>query len=421
MDAAEGIARLRAGDRAGARRCFEAAVAADPADARARASLAYTYLADGDPGAARGHYEAALRADPALALAHHGLADALERLGDAAGARRHRELGLTHRPITALRYAGTGTPIRVLLLGTAAAGNLATRGLLDERTFATYALALEYAAPSLRLPPHDVVFNAVTEADASGAALAAAAAVIARTAAPVVNAPAAVARTGRAENAARLREVPGVVTPRIRAYPRVRLEGAGAPERLAADGFVFPLLVRSPGYHTGEHFARVEAPGELAAIVATLPGAELFVLEALDVRAADGKVRKYRVIAIGGALYPVHAAISHDWKVHFFSAEMAGVAAHRAEDAAFLNAMPEVLGPRAVAALERVAAILGLDYAGIDFALDRAGDVAVFEANASMLVPDPGPDPRWDYRRPAVARIREALRALVVARSRAGR
>src|SRR5208282_5762941 len=112
---------------------------------------------------------------------------------------------------------------------------------------------------------------------------------------------------------------------------------------------------------------RVENSAALAAAVAQLPGKETTVIQFLDARGADGKVRKYRVMMIGGQLYPLHVAISSQWKIHYFTAEMAERADHRAEDAEFLENMSGVLGPRAMEALAQIQAALGLDYAGIDF------------------------------------------------------
>ena len=111
------------------------------------------------------------------------------------------------------------------------------------------------------------------------------------------------------------------------------------------------------------------APKHWPEAVAGLPGAGLTAIQYLDSRGADGKVRKYRVMMIDGRLYPLHLAISSHWKIHYFTAEMAERAEHRAEDAEFLENMPGVLGPRAMAALEQIQAALGLDYAGIDFGL----------------------------------------------------
>jgi hypothetical protein len=124
-------------------------------------------------------------------------------------------------------------------------------------------------------------------------------------------------------------------------------------------------------------------------------------------------VRKYRVMMIGGELYPLHVAISSHWKIHYFTADMAERADHRAEDARFLENIPEVLGPRAMEALAHIQATLGLDYAGIDFGLSATGDLLLFEANATMVVNPPEPDERWAYRRPAVERIFAAVRRML--------
>ena len=92
---------------------------------------------------------------------------------------------------------------------------------------------------------------------------------------------------------------------------------------------------------------------------------------------------------------------------------MADCAHHRAEDAAFLEDMPAVLGPRAMVALEQIQETLGLDYGGIDFGLNERGEVLLFEANATMVIVPPSPEPMWDYRRAAVARALGAGQALL--------
>ena len=186
-----------------------------------------------------------------------------------------------------------------------------------------------------------------------------------------------------------------------------------AANTLTGLGFVFPLLLRTPGFHNGRHFIKVSGAAELPACLGTLPGEELIVLQFLDSRAADGKVRKYRVMIINGRLYPLHLAISSDWKIHYVTAEMSGNGAHRAEEAQFLEDMPGVLGPRAMAALDYMQRELALDYAGIDFGLSPQGDVLLFEANATMVVHLPEPEERWGYRRAAVERIHEAVRDML--------
>jgi hypothetical protein len=112
---------------------------------------------------------------------------------------------------------------------------------------------------------------------------------------------------------------------------------------------------------------------------------------------------------VDGQLYPLHVAISHNWKIHYFSADMADFPEHRAEDAAFLADMSGVLGPWVLGALKEIQKILGLDYGGIDFGLNRNGDVLLFEANATMAILPPGRERQWDYRRPAVEKVCAAV------------
>jgi glutathione synthase/RimK-type ligase-like ATP-grasp enzyme len=70
-----------------------------------------------------------------------------------------------------------------------------------------------------------------------------------------------------------------------------------------------------------------------------------------------------------------------------------------------------------MAALERIRDALGLDYAGVDFAVTAEGEILVFEANATMVVNPPEPDERWAYRRTAVDRIHGAVRTMLIERA----
>jgi glutathione synthase/RimK-type ligase-like ATP-grasp enzyme len=186
------------------------------------------------------------------------------------------------------------------------------------------------------------------------------------------------------------------------------------PERLAERGWIFPLLVRVPGYQAGRYFELVNESHMLAEALTRLPGTELLLIAFLDARGADGFARKYRVLFIDGRLYPVHLAISAEWKVHYFSSDMGENAAHREEERRFLNDMPATLGAPVVAALEEIGHALGLDYGGVDFGIDAAGNVIVFEANATMAVYPPPAGAQWAYRQPAYQAIIAAVRALIL-------
>jgi hypothetical protein len=191
--------------------------------------------------------------------------------------------------------------------------------------------------------------------------------------------------------------------------PRAVLAKPDAPERLANLGFACPFLLRTPGFHNGQNFLRIENADDLKAVLEKLPGREFTVMQFLDCRAPDGKVRKYRVMLVNGEIFPLHVGISHDWKVRYVTAEMGGYPEHLAEDEAFLNTMPEVLGPRVMAALEGIRDVLGLGYAGVDFSVNESGQVLLFEANATMVVIAPERDEQWAYRRAPVERVLRAI------------
>lgn len=412
-----GTLLYRTGYRSAARLAYEEAVKHHPDMAMARINLGNALLDDGQHAAARAHYEAALRLAPDDPDAHQGMANLLQDLGDEAAAERHRQASYRARSITNLPYRGDGRPCRILLLVSARGGNVPTRYLLDDRVFETSVLVVESAAASHPLPPHDLAFNAIGDADLCAPALDRAQAVLARSDAPVINPPEQVRLTGRAANAARLAGLPGVVAPRIVMIPRADLVAGDAAALPARHGLRCPLLLRSPGFHTGRYFVRIEEPAGLAAAAASLPGEELMLIQYLEARGADGKARKFRVMLIGGEIFPLHLAVSADWKVHYFTADMATRPDHRAEEAAFLTDMPGSIGARAMTALGHISMALGLDYAGVDFGVGPAGELLLFEANATMVVNPPDRDPLWDYRREPVERILAAMRRLLTDRA----
>ena len=159
--------------------------------------------------------------------------------------------------------------------------------------------------------------------------------------------------------------------------PRLRLPAAAALARLS----------HRAQFHPGRERRRTPCGGGAA-----LPGDELLAIEYLDARGKDGNARKYRVMMIDGRLYPLHLAIS---------AELEGALFHLRHGR---QAGPSPRGrrlPRRHAggarrqgghgARRRSASALGLDYAGIDFGLERGGNLLLFEANATMVIAPPSP------------------------------
>ena len=394
-------------------------VAQNPDNAKARVNFAHNLRESCELDEARRHYETALRLAPDLAEAHLGLAYVLMYLGESAAAWDHHQKASGNHPATTFPYREEKDLPRIIVLASPCGGNSPIVRFLDKKTFQTLIIVPDFYAPSAPLPPHELIISAIGDADHCGTSLEAAERLLQQQQpGAVLNFPARVRTTGRADNARLLGTLEGVVTPRIATLSRDILAGAEAIAALEQHGLAFPLLLRAPGFHGGDHFLRVDLPDDLAQAVSTLPGQKLMAIQYLDARDDDGKIRKYRVMMIGGKLYPLHKAVSRGWMIHYFSAEMAQSPEHRAEDEAFLEDMPGVLGSRTLKALERIRDALGLDYAGADFSLGRNGEILLFEANATMAVPVPDKEAQWDYRRPPVQQIQDAVRDMILARAR---
>ncbi len=402
-----GALNYASGHRSAARTAYRQAAQCHPENAIGRVNLANILADDGELAAAEAHYRAALAADPDFPEAHQGLARIFAELGDER-AERHLKKGFAERALIQKRYRGVKPGVPVVMLATARLGNMPTQQWLDDRIFAVAVIHVEFWDAARPLPPHALVVNAIGDADLCGEALMRAEDILARCAAPVINPPALVRATGRADNARRLAALEGVIAPKI----TVRARAA-----IAADHDRFPLLLRSPGFHAGRHFRYVENRASLRQAIEALPGDELMAIEYLDARGPDGMARKYRVMFIDGEIFPLHLAISTDWKVHYFTAAMATEAAYRDEERCFLEDMAGALGERAMTALHRICAEIGLDYAGVDFALSRDGSLLLFEANATMVIIPPPPEPIWDYRRGPVAKALEAAKRMACSRA----
>ena len=382
-----------------------------------RVNLGAVLLERNRYGEARDQYEAALHIDPEFPQAHGGMYYALAKLGGMKDAELHQRKAFGQLNLIPKPYRGASEPVPVLLLVSSTGGNTPIEKLLDDRVFQTYIVVADFYDRKKPLPKHRLIVNGIGDVDVAKGALDAAKMLVGLTSAPVLNGPSAIQATSRCENASRMADLPGVIAPATRMFSHDLLSGPDGANAIARNGFTYPLLLRAPCFHMGQHFVRVESEDALTAAASELPGEEVLAIEYLDARGLDGCARKYRVMVVDGQLYPLHLAISQDWKIHYFSADMVDRPDHRAEDAGFLADMPGALGEKAMAALELIRIALDLDYGGIDFGLSARGDVLLFEANATMIVQHPDEGKQWDYRRPAVERIHNAVSRMLLTRA----
>jgi Tfp pilus assembly protein PilF/glutathione synthase/RimK-type ligase-like ATP-grasp enzyme len=404
---------LTAGEVEEARSLLSEAFSIYPHDAMSGVNLANLLMKEGEFLASRTLFEEVLKRAPAYQPAHAGLSFVLAQLGDEEQALHHQKIAFQGRSIIPVAYRGEGRPIAVLELIATSGGNTRLQTFLSNSIFQRFIVTAQFWDEDPVLPPHDLIINAIGDADTASAALICAEKVMSHSSAAVINAPEAVMKTGRCTLAKVLAGIPDVVLPRTMSFAREAL----TVEALSDAGFAFPLLLRSPGFHGGKNFLLLENAEALRTALEELPGRELTAIQFLDACGMDGLTRKYRVMCIDGALYPAHLAIGTDWKLHYFNAGMLEHPDRLAEDQAFMENMQGVLGPRVMAALRQINATLGLDYGGIDFGLNPSGEILVFEANACMAIFPPDEDPRYHFRRAGLEQICRAVRTMLVSRS----
>ena len=232
------------------------------------------------------------------------------------------------------------------------------------------------------LSHYECVLNLVTDPDQNPRTLEMLARMLRGYRGRVINRPEALLRTTRDQVAKRLAGIAGLRVPRI---VRLRNPKLGAASTAAARaGLAFPLIVRRAGTHTGKIVAVVEGPGELDAAAAG-PG-EFFIIEYVDFRSDDGLYRKYRLWCLGGTTIFRHLIISDQWNVHVNERLrfMLDRDALIAEEVRLLDRPEGALPQNVHDAFDAVKERLGLDFFGMDFAVDRDGQVLLFEANATM-------------------------------------
>jgi hypothetical protein len=391
--------------------------AQDARRALALYNLATVFAMKGRTDDAVRWYRHTLAVDPDLASAHQNLAALFDTLGRRDDAHLHRERAYRLQRVFVEPALARETR-RILIVGVGGGtGNVPLDALLPFATTTRIKYALDYAddAEDAHLPPHDLVFNAIGEADIAAPLAARLARFAGRCGAPLLNPPHAIAPTQRDRIAARLAPLPAVCMP-----PCLRIDAASTPpdallERLAQAGIAFPLLLRPAGAHGGDGLTLHTEPATFAAALARLDGAA-YVTAYRDTRDADGYFRKYRMIFIDRVPYPYHLAISSHWLVHYFSADMTAARWKLDEERRFLDDPRAALGDTALDALAAIGAHLDLDYGGIDFALTRDGRVVVFEANATMLVHREAADGPLAHKNPHVDRIAHAFARMLDAR-----
>ena len=391
------------------------------AAADAQVELAALYLELDRRADAEVHARAAIASAKAddvliLAMAWRILADLAELDGDLAAQKACLAKACAHGSVFA--QPAPQSPFETLLLSVSGEANTPTDTLLPPQDFGRSVWFLDHAKPEeLANPPaHQVAFTAAGDADGMEPAAGALQAFAGASRRPLLNAPERVAATRRDRTPDALAgvadlEVPQVFRATDATAPLIaRAIDAADPDRTAL------WLHRPAGRHGGEGLERLSTEEMLARLALTQTQIETqpaYITRYHHYRSADGFYRKYRMVFVGGEVFPYHLAIAPDWLVHHRSAGMEGDPSRRAEEMAFLRDPRRVLGDRAYAAVVNIGEAMGLDYSGVDFSLTSDGRVLVFEANAAMCVHTEPEDSVFAAKNPYVTPILKAFQRML--------
>lgn len=364
--------------------CYARAVDVAPDDIQSLCNLSYVFSKLEQYRLAAKWLRRALEVDPDNEIANWSLISVLEYDSRLAEAQFYRDRVRRPRPLI---IEAAPEPRRTVLILCGAGSGMVPYPSLVPRPVNTRLIWYVDCATDQQeaeLPPHDVVFNAIGNAEVMAPALPRLTRFAGHHHRPVLNPPERVASTRRDRMPTLLAGIPDVVVPPV---TRLRREeaGAGLAARLAAAGVTCPLLARPISGQGGRGVSLVETPERLAEL--DLGDADAFYFIGYhDYRSPDGYYRKYRTIFVDRQPYHYHLAISPRWLVHYFSAEMRAEPWKREEERRFLDNPAAAIGQRAVTAVEAIGRRMDLDYAGIDYSILPDGRVLVFEANATMAV-----------------------------------
>ena len=385
-----------------------------PQDAYVHHHLGKVSFALNEVEVALAHFDQAVALNPRDADSLYWIGGIRQRFGDVGAAQAAYTAAAQIQPLIRKRAIKSPADFRVLALYAPFAGNTPAEYLFKDACYDTDTLALldSFRPDVSALGAFDLVVNLISDADQAETVLPVAADLVARLGKPVINDPDRIRRTTRDEVADLL---PGIAGCRIPGILRIN---AGSDVSVAALTarlpFDFPLLARPAGTHGGDDFEKIEDIAALSDFLGSREG-DHYLIEYIDYASADGLFRKYRFIFVGEKILPYHLAIGSEWKLHHDATDMDQHVWMQQEEAAFLENPCAVFGAAHYDTLNEIRGRIALDYFGIDCAIDRAGDLVVFEVNASMLVHEH--NEAFPYKDPHVRAIKHAFDALLAQRA----
>jgi tetratricopeptide (TPR) repeat protein len=400
-----GVARNRQNDQQSAGTCFEQAITYNPDYVDAIYNLGVINGHLSRLSGAERCYRQVLDLEPCHVDAHINLSAILMDDGRTLEAKSHIDLAYSQKNLFEKYSSGANKTILILL--DAGKGNLNLTHLFNEKANNIIDWMIEYATDDQagKLPDYDLVFNAMGDPDTTGETAGPVSRFLEVCAKPLLNHPDKVARTARNKLPTLLEGIEGLRVPPVWRFADSTDWNESIVDQL-------PFLIRPVHTHGGVGMALARTADELAQY-RVLQSGPVYVSHFIDYRSADSWFRKYRIIFVDRKPYPYHLAISQNWMVHYYSAEMESCPWKLEEEKEFLQHPEAVLGPAGIQAIQSIGARMDLDYAGIDFSIMPDGKILVFEANPTMLVHPENISGTLKHKNIYVSRIFDAFEELL--------
>lgn len=238
---------------------------------------------------------------------------------------------------------------------------------------------------------------------------------------PLLNLPGQIANLDRDKLYRLLNDIEGIDIPETVACSRVQLIDIAlgiVPITNFGDEISFPIIVRPRGSHAGMGLAKLDHAEDLFGYLDDRPESEFFISRFVDYSSEeDGLFRKYRIVVIDGKPFACHMAISDQWNIWYLNAGMALSAEKRLEEETFMFTFDFGFSLRHRSVLSSMTERIGLDYFVIDCAVNKVGDLVVFEVDNTAVVHNLDSAEIFPYKQPQMQMICEAFAAMLVRRA----
>jgi glutathione synthase/RimK-type ligase-like ATP-grasp enzyme len=248
-----------------------------------------------------------------------------------------------------------------------------------------FAAEVVYLQPGQKQPARlrpGALVNHIGDPDICSQALEAARQIVRKSGRPCFNHPDAIGATTRDGVARTLRGIPGLDVPKtIRIAAPTPKELRAAAER---EGLEYPILVRVAGAHGGTNMVKIDKPDAAEDIdrLDRSTRAALYATEFRDFAGRDGLYRKFRIVMVGDAMFLRQMIVGEGWLIH----ARRRAADTRNEELDLFASFKDTHAARLEPIFQEIARRLDLDFFGVDCAIDDAGVVVLFEANACMKI-----------------------------------